>query len=186
MCDSKSPIPSRTPAAASRIRCRRRIVGATLIEVMITIVIFTLFIGMYSATFPPVIRSTGHAANHLKASELARHKLEQARRAGYTKLNKDAMFDELKMIDSKTANADNSFSFTNTDGLVNTGTGSTAKVGYFGASTNATGTIAIGPPSLGASSPPETSARQVTVTITWKGGGTPPGRYVTQTVIVAP
>lgn len=165
---------------------RRNVSGITLVEVVVSITIFALFVSAYAITFPPVIRSTAHAANYLKASDLARHKIEQLRQMGYTKLTLSEL-KTAKAIDTTNASASGPFTFATIDNLVSTGTGSSAKVGYFGPSTNATGTITVGPTSVGTSSPPtQAAARQVTVTVAWTGGGTPSGSYTTQTVIVAP
>lgn len=138
---------------------------------------------MYAATFPPVISNTADASKYLQASTLARHKIEQIRQVGYTHLNRTDLT-QLGVIDTTQVNTNGPFSFTVADNLVNSGT----KVGYFGPATNATGTIAIGRalPGQGSSAPTLAAANQVTVSITWSGGGTPKGSCVTQTVIVAP
>ena len=149
--------------------------GFTVMEVALSLVIFTMMTLMFGAVLPIAGRSAAHSGNYNQAAALAQRKIDQLRVAGYSR-----MFDGndgtavSKLAAQNVVDAQNSagvFDFTTTDHLAGTG-------GYFPAGSAGTITVADGYNGV-----PAGNAAQVTVTITWTG--TVPGSYSASAIIVS-
>jgi prepilin-type N-terminal cleavage/methylation domain-containing protein len=135
-----------------RLRANRS--GLTLLEVVISLAIFTMLILVSAATIPVAARSSGMCGLHAQALSLAQHKIDQCRAVGYGRLT----YAELKsagVIDASPTISP--FSFVTIDDMTYS-TGNSD--GFF---RQPTGTITVADESTG--------LQRVTVTITWQGDG---------------
>lgn len=136
----------------------RRGGGFTMVEVMISMMVFTMMIMIFAAVFPFALRTAEFSNNYSQAALLAQHKIDQLQTAGYTRLDY-ADLNGLGIIDS--AAATSPYSFTSVDNLV----GGTGGTGFFPA--GSTGTLSIVDYHTLNSSVPAGKMDYVTVTITW-------------------
>ena len=149
--------------------------GFTVMEVALSLVIFTMMTLLFGAVLPIAVRGAAHSGNYNQAAALAQRKIDQLRVAGYNRL-----FDGTdgtavsKLSAQNVVDAQNSsgvFDFTTVDHLTGAG-------GYF--SPGSAGTITV---TDGYNGVPAGNAAQVTVTITWTG--TVPGSYSASAIIVS-
>ncbi len=158
---------------------RRRQRGFTLMEVALSLIIFTLMVLMFGAVLPIAVRGASHGNNYSQAAALAQRKVDQLRAAGYGRLfdggggtAKDQLSAQ-NIVDGQNGTSDangGSYDFTTVDHLTGAG-------GFF--PPGSTGTITISPYAGTASG----QVAQVTVTITWTGSV--PGSYTVSALIIS-
>jgi len=159
---------------------RHRQRGFTLLEVTLSLIIFTMMTLMFGAVLPIAVRGANHGNNYSQAAALAQRKIDQLRAAGYSRLfddggrNGNSAFTKLfaqKVVDGQNGASGaggGSYDFTTQDNLTGAG-------GFFPA--GSTGTITVVPDAQAA------GVAQVTVTITWTG--TVPGSYTVSALIIS-
>jgi Tfp pilus assembly protein PilV len=152
---------------------RRPRVALGLIEVIFSLFLFMMMALMFAAVIPVATRSSKYSSSYAMAAQIAQHKIDQIRDAGYAKCNGTAL-KTLNLIDSATAietsGTAETFAFTTTDSLL----------AYFPA--GATGTVTTdnyAPSSTGTGF----NIRQVTITITWRDAGGPTSSFSTTALI---
>lgn len=161
----------RNISATSTSRKSRTALG--LIEVIFALFLFMMMALMFAAVIPVATRSSKYSSSYSMASQIAQHKVDEIREAGYAKCN-GAGLDSLDLIDSATAiqtvGTAETFSFTTTDNLLS----------YF--PSGATGTVTIdnyAPSSTGTGF----NIRQATITITWRERGAPTSSFSTTALV---
>lgn len=152
---------------------RKSRVGLGLVEVMFSLFLFMMMALMFAAVIPAATRSSKYTSSYSMAAQIAQHKIDQIRNAGYAKCN-GASLATLNVIDSATPIATNgtaeTFSFTTADNLL----------AYF--PSGATGTVTTdnyAPSSTGTGF----NIRQVTITLTWRDGGGPTSSFSTSALV---
>lgn len=165
-------------AVSSRVRYRskrRPLAGIGLIEVIFALFIFVMMGLMFAAVIPAANRSTRYSNSYVMASQLAQHKIDQIRDAGFTRCNGDNLAQD-GLIDSATPFAINgtarSFEFTDADSLLE----------YFPDGASGIVTIDNYLPSYNGS---EYSIRQVQVEVRWREGNGPENSYSTAALLAA-
>ena len=161
---------------------RRRQRGFTIMEVVLAMTVFLMMTLMFAAAFPLTVRAAQSSSNYAQATQVAQHKIDQLRAAGYGSLNGAALAG-LGIIDSATAVTNpaglpagsTSYSFTTVDNLV--GTAASPLSGYF--APGSTGTVTISPDSNSGSG----TVLDVSVLISWTGGSGASGNYSVSAVI---
>lgn len=160
------------PLQSKRAQRRR---GFTVMEVALSLVIFTMMTLLFGAVLPIAVRGAKHSGNYDQAAALAQRKIDQLRVAGYSRLFDDSSSTALSKLSAQNVvNAQNGpgvFDFTTMDNLTGTS-------GYF--PPGSTGTITVAD---GYNGVPAGNAAQVTVTITWTGNV--PGSYSASAIIVS-
>ena len=154
------------------IQRRRR--GFTIMEVVLAMTVFLMMVLMFAAAFPLTVRAAQFSSNYAQATQLAQHKIDQLRAAGYGSLNGAALVGT-GIIDSAATVANpagsptgsKSYSFTAADNLT----------AYFPA--GSTGTVTISPDANSGSS----TVLDVTVLLTWTAGNVSSGNYSASAVI---
>ncbi len=161
------------------LRKRRRQRGFTMMEVALSLIIFTMMTLMFGAVLPIAVRGANHGNNYSQAAALAQRKVDQLRAAGYGRLfdgSAGTAKDQLsaqKIVDGQNGPSDasgGSYDFTAQDHLTGNG-------GFF--PPGSTGTITVSP-YAGTSAG---QVAQVTVTITWTGNV--PGSYTVSALIIS-
>ena len=153
---------------------RRRRGGFTLMEVALSLTIFTLMTLMFGAVLPVALRGAQHGNNYAQAAALAQRKIDQLRVAGYSRLTDGTDGTALSklsfenVVDGQTGSG--TYDFTAADHLTGAG-------GYF--PPGSTGTITISPYTAQSTG----GVAQVTVTVTWTG--TVPGSYSASALIIS-
>ncbi len=167
---------------------RRQQRGFTLMEVALSLIIFTLMTLMFGAVLPIALRGASHGNNYTQAAALAQRKVDQLRVAGYGRLfdgtaaGSPTAYTQLSnqnVVDAQIGNSGpggGSYDFTAVDHLTGAG-------GFF--PPGSTGTIAVAPYTPPASATPMLPGlvAQVTVTITWTGNV--PGSYTVSALIIS-
>jgi len=176
-----------TSRRTKQISRRTKQRGFSLVELAIALFVFAMMTLIFAAAFPIATRGAHVGANYAQATLLAQHKIDQARAAGFDRLDWTNLT-TLKIVDTATAPVANpagfpagstQYSFTDVDDLVDDAQGDK---GYFPA--GSTGTMTVGPISgAGWTVPAAAKAKQITVTISWSGAGQSQGSFTTQTVI---
>lgn len=165
--------------------------GFTLVEVALSLVVLLMIVLVFAATFPLALRAASMGNNYNQAAFLAQHKIDQLRALGWgTIINSSLLSGASSTTDiANGANLDGTdpqiidnnqttapWSFTTTDNLTS----------FF--PTGSTGTLTITPDTNSPNcSPTVTSScdvANVTVTITWSGGGLASGSYKTTAKII--
>ncbi len=161
---------------------RRRQRGFTLLEVTLSLIIFTMMTLMFGAVLPIAVRGANHGNNYSQAAALAQRKVDQLRVAGYIRLFDDSGYNGnsalTKLFAQKIVDGQNgasgagggSYDFTTQDNLTGAG-------GFF--PLGSTGTITVAPYTAQTAG----SVAQVTVTITWTG--TVPGSYTVSALMIS-
>ncbi len=148
-----------------------------MMEVALSLVIFTLMTLMFGAVLPAAVRGANHGNNYSQAAALAQRKVDQLRSAGYGRLFDTAagtaysQMSAQNIVDAQTGGGGangGSYDFTTQDHLTGAG-------GFF--PPGSTGTIAI------SQYPGTAGVALVTVTITWTGNV--PGSYQISTLIIS-
>jgi len=148
-------------------------------EVMLALIVFMMMTLMFAAAFPVAVRAARISNNYAQATELAQHKIDHLRSASYSNLSSVSILQGRGIIDSPqptgypitnptgftTGSAQ--YTFTTTDSLTN----------YF--PPGSTGVVTISPDSAA----PSGQMKDVTVTISWTGGGASSGQYTARTKI---
>jgi type II secretory pathway pseudopilin PulG len=157
-----------------------------LIEVTLSLIIFLMMTLVFAAVFPLALGQAKSSDDYAQATQIAQHKIDQMRAAGYTNLSYASLY-SASIIDSMSSPPSGlpaTYSFTNVDNLVNNGT----NVGYF--PPGSTGKITVQDYAAYAASkgvtsglPPANAVDYVTVTLKWSGGGRPGGTYTVSTMI---
>jgi len=152
-------------------------------EVMLSMLIFTMMILMFAAVFPVVVRGAQFSDNYTQGAELAQHKLDQIHASGYSKLFDDTSGTaQTKLGSIIDLSQPASYPVTNPAGFP---TGSTA---YYFTETDSllnffpggsTGIVTIAPDP----NAPIGKVADVTVTITWTGGAYAGGSYTSRTKV---
>ncbi len=144
-----------------------------LIEVIFSLFLFMMMALMVASIIPAAARSSKYSSNYAMAAQIAQHKIDQVRDAGYAKCN-GTQLAAANLIDSATPTATSgtaeTFAFTTTDNLL----------AYF--ASGATGTVTTddyAPSSTGSGF----NIRQVTVTITWRDARGPASSFATTALI---
>ena len=69
----------------------RRQRGFTIMEVVLAMTVFLMMVLMFAAAFPLTVRAAQFSSNYAQATQLAQHKIDQLRAAGYGSLNGAAL-----------------------------------------------------------------------------------------------
>ena len=158
---------------------RRRQRGFTLLEVALSLIIFTMMTLMFGAVLPMAVRGASHGNNYSQAAALAQRKVDQLRSAGYSRLFDNSagtaytQLSNQNIVDAQNGQSGasgGSYDFTALDHLTGNG-------GFF--PPGSTGTITVAPYTAQTAG----FVALVTVTITWTG--TVPGSYTVSTLIVS-
>lgn len=166
----------RTLYACHKSKCQH---GFTLMEVTLSLIIFTLMTLLFGAVLPIAVRGAKHGGNYSQAAALAQRKIDQLRVAGYSRLFDGSAGTALSQLSAQNVvNGQNgnssasggSYDFTTVDHLTGAG-------GFF--PPGSTGTIAVAP----YTSQTAGSVAQVTVTVTWTGSVR--GSYTVSALIVS-
>jgi type II secretory pathway pseudopilin PulG len=179
-------------------RRSRGLRGFTLIELAMSLFVFTMIVMLFGATFPMATRASHMSNDYAQASLLAQHKIDQIREFGIKNLNpvgsnawpqalvQAGVFDSNPVQD---AQGGWTFSFTTVDNLVDNVKSGVTYTGLYPA--GSIGTVTIDPlPTSGLSwntsavSPGQ--ARLITVTLTWQGGNQSSGRLTVHSIIASP
>lgn len=170
-----------------RPRFARRTAGFTLVEVSMALVVFLMMTLVFAAIFPIAVRGSKMSDNYAQAAQIAQHKLDQMRAAGFAKLNYAGLTSSgiIDTMSSPPATLPATYRFENIDSLVSDGTNG----GYF--PPGSSGTITVQDYATYAAAkgvvgglPPVGAVDYVTVTITWVGGGVPSGTYSASAMII--
>lgn len=152
---------------------RRSSSAVGLIEIIFSLFLFMMMALMFAAVIPVATRSSRYSSSYAMAAQIAQHKIDQIRDAGYAKCN-GTQLAALNLIDSATpvesAGTAETFAFTNRDNLL----------AYF--PNGATGTVTTdnyAPSSTGTGF----NIRQVTITITWRDAGGPTSTFSTSALV---
>ena len=166
-------------AFTERRRTKRRQRGFTLMEVTLSLIIFTLMTLMFGAVLPIAVRGAKHGNNYSQAAAIAQRKIDQLRIAGYSRLFDGTDGTALsKLAGQNVVNGQNgasgtgggAYDFTAADHLTGNG-------GFF--PPGSTGTITVAPYTNQTAG----SVAQVTVTLNWTGNV--PGSYTVSALIVS-
>lgn len=158
---------------------RRRQRGFTMMEVALSLIIFTMMTLMFAAVLPIAVRGASHGNNYSQAAALAQRKVDQLRAAGYGRLFDNGNgaaytpLSALNIVDGQNGTSDangGSYDFTTKDHLTGVG-------GFF--PPGSTGTIQV----THYPTQPDGSVAQVKVTITWTGKV--PGSYTVSALIIS-
>lgn len=169
-------------------RCRRvQTSGFTLIEVTMALVVLLMMTLMFAAVFPIAVRGSKMSDNYAQAAQIAQHKIDQLRAAGFSSLNYTSL-NGAGIVDttaSPPASLPATYHFESSDNLVNNGSNN----GYY--PPGSTGTVTIQDyytyaVSKGITSgiPPAGAVDYITVTITWTGGGVQGGTYSASAMVI--
>ena len=171
---------TRQPFSQRRRLFIRRQRGFTLMEVALSLIIFTMMTLMFGAVLPIAVRGAKHGNNYSQAAALAQRKVDQLRAVGYGRLfDNSAGTAKNQLLAQNIINDQNgtsdpinggSYDFTAIDHLTGNG-------GFF--PPGSTGTIAISP----YAGTPAGQMAQVKVTITWTGNV--PGSYTVSALIIS-
>jgi type II secretory pathway pseudopilin PulG len=146
-----------------------------LIEVLFSLFIFMMMTLMFAAVIPAAVRNSRYSSSYAQAVQLAQHKIDQVRDAGFAKCDGTTL-KTLNIIDSATPiytnGTTNRYAFTTTDSLLS----------YF--PSGATGTVTIEPWAPSYTGATYTIMR-VQVDFTWRDAGGPTSSYSTATVVIA-
>jgi type II secretory pathway pseudopilin PulG len=151
----------RTPLGSRRRSAR----GFTLAEVGLATAILLLMGLLFGTAVPSILHTPQFSNNYTQAGELAQHKIDEMRGAGYNTLIQASQIQSMGIIDSENANG--TYDFTTADNLGN----------FFPAGSTGTITLAADP------NTPANTLLDATVTIVWTRGITPGGTYTTRSVI---
>ena len=154
---------------------RSPLTGFTLIEVTIAISIFLMMALLFGAVIPAVTRSAQASSNATQAAELAAHKMDELRAAGFSRLDQnDLASSGIGAIDAPqptgypiVSGSATTYTFTAEDKLTSV------------FPSGSTGTVTIAPDA----NAPAGKVDDVTVTITWTGGSYIGGSYTTRSKI---
>ncbi len=156
----------------------RRQQGFTVMEVVLSLVIFTMMTLLFGAVLPIAVRGAAHSGNYAQAAALAQRKIDQLRVAGYSRLSDGTDGTALSKLSVQNVvdaqNSANVFDFTVADHL-------TGANGYF--PPGSTGTIVVDDYANQTPGVAANNVAVVTVTITWTG--TVPGSYSASALIVS-
>ena len=153
--------------------------GFTLMEVTLSLIIFTLMTLLFGAVLPIAVRGAKHGTDYSQAAALAQRKIDQLRVAGYSRLFDGSSGTALSnlsaenVVDAQNGSSGASggaYDFTTVDHLTGAG-------GFF--PPGSTGTITVAPYTAQTAG----SVAQVTVTVTWTGNV--PGSYTVSALIVS-
>jgi type II secretory pathway pseudopilin PulG len=153
----------------------RKMRGIGMIEVLFSLFIFVMMTLMFAAVVPAAVRNSRYTSSYAQAVQLAQHKIDQVRDAGFAKCD-GASLNTLGVIDSATPiytnGTTNRYSFTTRDNLLS----------YFPA--GATGTLTISPwePSYNGAS---YTIMHVQIDLAWRDAGGAASSYSTATVVIA-
>ncbi len=156
---------------------RRRQRGFTLLEVTLSLIIFTMMTLMFGAVLPIAVRGANHGNNYSQAAALAQRKIDQLRVAGYSRLFDNGGGSALTQLSNQnivdgqngaSGAGGGAYDFTTQDHLTGAG-------GFFPAGSTGTITVAHDAQAAGVA--------QVTVTINWTG--TVPGSYTVSALIIS-
>ena len=145
------------PYHKQRGRAHRRR-GFTLVEVMMSMMVFTMMILIFAAVFPFALRTAEFSNNYSQAALLAQHKIDELQTAGYSRLDYTSL-NGLGIIDASPNTSP--YSFTTVDNLAGGGNNH----GYF--PVGSTGTVTIVDYHTLNSSVPAGKMDYVTINITW-------------------
>jgi type II secretory pathway pseudopilin PulG len=167
-------------------RRRGRARAFTLIEVALSLIVFLMMTLVFAAVFPMALSAAKLSDNYSQAAQIAQHKIDQMRAAGFSGLNYAGLLNA-SIIDpiAPPAGQPTVYHFESVDNVVSNGTNS----GYFPPGSTATITIQdynAYATAKGVSSglPPAGAVDYVTVTLTWAGGGARGGTYSTSAMII--
>ncbi len=150
-----------------------------MMEVALSLVIFTMMTLMFGAVLPIAVRGASHGNNYSQAAALAQRKVDQLRAAGYSHVSDPGdgtAYTQLfaqKIVDGQIGTSSagvGTYDFTTQDHLTGNG-------GFF--PPGSTGTITISP----YTGTPSGQVAQATVTITWTGNV--PGSYTVSALIIS-
>ena len=159
---------------------QRRQRGFTLMELVLSLIIFTMMTLMFGAVLPVAVHGAQHGDNYSQAAAIAQRKIDQLRAAGFNRLfdggggSALAQLSAQNVVDGQigpTNPAGGTYDFTTIDHLTGAG-------GFFPA--GSTGTITINNSYNGV---PAGNVAQITVTINWTG--TVPGNYTVSALIIS-
>jgi type II secretory pathway pseudopilin PulG len=135
--------------------------GFTLVEVGLSLGIFSMMLLMFGAIFPLALRASQMSNDYMQAETLVQQKLDDARQAGYSNLNTTGL-QGAQVIDNpqpsgypSTSGTSTTYSFTSADNLAN----------YFPA--GVVGTLTVTPDA----NAPSGTAYDVSANIAWSGEG---------------
>ena len=153
-----------------------------MMEVALSLIIFTMMTLMFGAVLPIAVRGANHGNNYSQAAALAQRKVDQLRAAGYGRLFDGGAGPALtqlaaqKIVNGQIGPSDpingGTYDFTAQDHLTGNG-------GFF--PPGSTGTIAISPYAYAGTTAGQVA--QVKVTITWTGKV--PGSYTVSALIIS-
>ena len=152
----------RSARLASRRRSAR---GFTLAEVGLATVVLLMMGVLFGTAVPSILHAPQFSNNYTQAGELAQHKMDQMRAAGYNTLLQANQLQGMGIIDARNSNG--TYDFTTADNLGN----------FFPAGSTGTIMLAADP------NAPANTMLDVTVTIAWTPGTTPGGTYTTCSII---
>ncbi len=173
------------------IQRRNRQNGFTVAEVVLALTVFLIMTLVFAAVFPLAVRGAQFSNNYAQAGQLAQHKIDQLRAAGFTKIDYTDL-NALSIVDtmsSPPASLPASFPFTSSDNLTSNGTtqgyfppGSTGTI--YICDYNSGATFADGTVLPGNSAVPAGQVDYVTIKIKWTGGGVSSGSYSVSAMII--
>ena len=154
---------------------RRRFAGFTIIEVTIAVGLFLMMALLFGAAVPSITRSAQASSNATQAAELAMHKMDELRAAGFSRLDQSNLGSSgIGAIDSPqpsgyplVTGSAATYTFTSVDKLTS----------LF--PNGSTGTVTIAADAAA----PAGKVDDVAVTITWTSSGSIGGSYTTRTKI---
>jgi type II secretory pathway pseudopilin PulG len=149
--------------------------GFTLMEVTLAIGIFMMMALLFSAVVPTIARSAQASNTATQAAELAAHKMDELRSAGFSRLDlSDLASSGIGAIDQPqpsgypvVSGSASTYVFTSVDNLNSV------------FPSGSTGTVTIAPDT----NAPAGKVDDITVTITWASSGYVGGSYTTRTKI---
>ncbi|MBV9850326.1 MAG: prepilin-type N-terminal cleavage/methylation domain-containing protein [Armatimonadetes bacterium] len=161
-------------------RRRRRQRGFTLMEVTLALIIFLMMTLVFAAVFPVAVRGAQFSNNYAQAAQLAQHKIDQLRAAGFSKMDYTDLYNQgiIDAMNAPPASLPYSFTFTGADNLVSAGT----TQGFF--PPGSAGTISVVDYSTMNPTVPAGQVDYVTIAINWSGGGISSGSYQVSAMII--
>jgi len=139
--------------------------GFTLAEVGLATAVLVLMGLLFGAAVPSILRTPQFSSNYTQAGELAQHKVDQLRAAGYSTLTQSSQLQGLGIINA--INPDGTYDFTTADNLSS----------FFPDGSTGTLTLTADP------NAPAQTVMDIAVTITWTGSTFRGGTYTTRTMI---
>jgi type II secretory pathway pseudopilin PulG len=149
--------------------------GFGLVEVIFSLFIFVMMALMFATVVPTAVRNSRYSSSYAQAVQLAQHKIDQVRDAGFIKCD-GASLAAAGLVDSaipvSTNGDENTYSFVTTDRLLS----------YF--PSGATGTLTLDPwdPSFNGTS---YTVMRVQVDFLWRDAGGVTNTYSTATIVIA-